>query len=80
METKNVKVYSTPTCPFCVMAKEWLRLKGVDYEEKNVAEDMDARQEMVEATGQTGVPVIMVDDEVVVGFNQALLESLLTKN
>lgn len=80
METKNVKVYSTPTCPFCVMAKEWLRLKGVDYEEKNVAEDMDARREMAEASGQTGVPVIIVDDEVVVGFNQAQLEALLAKN
>ena len=80
METKTVKVFTTPTCPFCVMAKEWLRLKGVEYEEKNVAEDMDARQEMVEASGQMGVPVITVDDEVVVGFNQTMLESLLTKN
>lgn len=75
-----MKVFTTPTCPFCVMAKEWLRLKGVEYEEKHAADDMDARREMIEASGQMGVPVITVDDEVVVGFNQTLLESLLTEN
>lgn len=80
MEMRKVKVFTTPACAFCVMAKEWLRLKGVEYEEKDVADDMDARQELVEVSGQMGVPVIMVDDEVVVGFNQTQLEALLTEN
>jgi len=77
MKQPKVKIYTTPTCPFCVMAKEWFRVKGLEYEEKNVAEDMEARQEMVELSGQMGVPVITLDGEVVVGFNQTLLESLL---
>ena len=77
MKQPEVKIYTTPTCPFCVMAKEWFRVKGLEYEEKNVAEDMEARQEMVELSGQMGVPVITLDGEVVVGFNQTLLESLL---
>jgi len=80
MEMRKVKVFTTPACAFCVMAKEWLRLKGVEYEEKDVADDMDARQELVEVSGQMGVPVITVDDEVVVGFNQTQLEALLTEN
>ena len=75
-----IKVFTTPTCPFCVMAKEFLRVKGLNYEEKNVADDMDARQEMMELSGQMGVPVIAVDEDVVVGFNQTMLESLLTEN
>ena len=79
MEIKNVKIYTTPSCPFCVMAKEFLRLKGVEYEENDVTEDMEARQEMVEASGQMGVPVITVDGDVVVGFNQTQLESLLAE-
>jgi len=62
------------------MAKEFLRVKGLNYEEKNVADDMDARQEMMELSGQMGVPVIAVDEDVVVGFNQTMLESLLTEN
>ena len=77
---KTVKVYTTPTCPFCVMAKEWLRLKAIEYEEKDVIEDMEARREMVEASGQMGVPVIKVDDDVVVGFNQTQLETLLVND
>lgn len=77
---KIVKVYTTPICPFCVMAKEFLRVKGVNYEEKDVADDMDARQEMMELSGQMGVPVIAIDEDVVVGFNQTMLESLLTEN
>ena len=80
MEAKKVKIYTTPTCPFCVMAKEWLRLKGIEYEEKDVVEDMDARQELVEASGQMGVPVIMVNGEIMVGFNQTRLESLFAEN
>ena len=79
MNAKKVKIYTTPTCPFCVMAKEFLRLKGIEYEEKDVIEDMDARQELVEVSGQMGVPVIKVNGDVIVGFNQTQLESLLTE-
>jgi glutaredoxin len=62
------------------MAKEFLRHKGLSYSELDVADDLEARQEMLEISGQLGVPVITVDEEVVVGFNQTMLESLLTSN
>lgn len=73
----NVKVYSTPTCPYCTMVKDWMKENGVEFSEVDVAADQSAAQEMVEKSGQMGVPVITVDDEVVVGFDKPKLESLL---
>ena len=77
MADKQVKVYSTPTCPWCRKAKEYLQQKGVQYEDLNVAEQRDKLQEMVDLSGQRGVPVIKVDDEVIVGFNQAKIDQAL---
>jgi glutaredoxin 3 len=75
--SKKVVVYSTPTCSHCVSVKKYLKEKGVDYTDLNVAEDQAARAEMIEKTGRMAVPVIMVDDEVVVGFNKTKLDELL---
>jgi len=72
-------MYSTPTCPWCRKAKEFLQEKGIQYSDYNVAEDREKLQEMVQLTGQHGVPVITVGDEVVVGFNQAKIEEALTE-
>ncbi len=73
----NVTVYTTPTCSYCNAAKEFLTLIGVSFREVDVAADPVAAQEMVNRTGQRGVPVIDVNGTVVVGFNrQALLDSL----
>jgi glutaredoxin-like YruB-family protein len=77
MTAKSVTVYSTPTCPYCVRAKEYLTRKGVAYKDVNVAVDRTGAQEMVQKSGQMGVPVIVVDGKVVVGFDQRELESLL---
>lgn len=77
MNAKNVTVYSTPTCPYCVRVKEYLTKKGVVYRDLNVAVDRAAAHEMVQKSGQMGVPVIVVDDRVVIGFNQRELERLL---
>ena len=77
MNAKNVTVYSTPTCPYCVRVKEYLTKKGVVYRDLNVAVDRAAAHEMVQKSGQMGVPVIAVDDKVVIGFNQRELERLL---
>ena len=77
MNAKNVTVYSTPTCPYCVRVKEYLTKKGVVYRDLNVAVDRVAAHEMVQKSGQMGVPVIAVDDKVVIGFNQRELERLL---
>jgi glutaredoxin 3 len=75
--SKKVVVYSTPTCSHCITVKKYLKEKGVDYTDLNVAEDQAARAEMIEKTGRMAVPVIMVDDEVVVGFNKTKLDELL---
>lgn len=72
----EVKVYTTNTCPHCVSAKEYLKEKGIDFEEKNVQTDAEARQELM-AMGHMGVPVILVDGEEIVGFDKARLDELL---
>ena len=77
MADKEVVVYSTPTWPYCHRAKEYLSRKGVSYTEHNVAQDRDKAREMIQKSGQMGVPVIIVDDKVVVGFDRARLDSLL---
>ena len=74
---KNVTIYSTPTCHFCHMAKDFFDEKGVTYTEYNVAEDADKRAEMVEKTNQMGVPVIDVEGDIVIGFNEAKLKELI---
>ena len=77
MAEKNVVVYSTPTWPWCTRVKEYLSQKNVTYTEYNVAQDKDKAREMVEKSKQMGVPVVIVDDTIVVGFNQTELEKLL---
>lgn len=67
---KKVQIYSTPTCHYCNLAKEYFDGKGVEYEEFNVAFDLGKRKEMVEITGQMGVPVIVVGNKVMVGFDE----------
>ncbi|MDX1535502.1 MAG: glutaredoxin family protein [Candidatus Spechtbacterales bacterium] len=74
---KSVTIYTTPTCHYCHAAKEFFKENNVEYTEKNVAEDTEARQEMVEKSGQLGVPVINVDGELVVGFNKDVLSKML---
>ncbi|MFA7216960.1 MAG: glutaredoxin family protein [Candidatus Paceibacterota bacterium] len=78
--TKKVTIYSTPTCHFCNMAKEYFNENGVKYEAFDVASDMEKRKEMMEKSGQMGVPVIVIGNEVVVGFNKPLIEDLLAKS
>ena len=77
MSDKQVVIYTTPTWPYCHRAKEYLSRKGVSYTEHNVAVERDKAKEMIQKSGQMGVPVITIDGEVVVGFNQGLLDSLL---
>lgn len=74
---KTVTIYSTPTCHFCQMTKDFLKEKGIAYTEHNVASDLEKRQEMIQKSGQMGVPVIFVGDELIVGFDKERLESTL---
>ena len=77
METKKIEIYSTPTCHFCHMAKDWLTEKKVAFNDYNVGEDMVKRKEMVDMTGQLGVPVIKIGDEVMIGFNPEQMAKIL---
>lgn len=74
---KTVTIYSTPTCHFCNMTKEFLKEKGIGYSEFDVAHDLEKRQEMFQKSGQMGVPVIFVGDEMIIGFDKERLESSL---
>lgn len=75
--TKHVTVYSTPTCPYCRQVKDYLAQKGIAFTDHNVASDLEARNSMVQKSGQLGVPVIEVDGQVVIGFNRAKIDELL---
>ena len=74
---QTVKIYSTPTCVYCKMAKEFFKKNNISYEEYNVAEDEKAREEMVNKSHQLGVPVIEVGDKIMVGFNEGELRKAL---
>ena len=73
----TVAIYTTPSCHFCHMAKEFFAEKGIKYEEYDVAADGAKRQEMVDLTHQLGVPVIRIDDSLIVGFNKPKVAELL---
>jgi glutaredoxin-like YruB-family protein len=77
MAAKEVKVYSTPTCPWCKKAKQFLDANKVTYQDFNVAQDHAARDEMVKKSSQTAVPTIIIDGEIVVGFNESVLKEKL---
>lgn len=74
---KTVTIYTTPTCHFCQMSKEFFKANNVQYTEYNVAADMEKRQEMIEKSGQMGVPVIFIGDEMIIGFDKKKFESEL---
>lgn len=74
---KTVTIYSTPVCHFCQAAKEFFSENDIEYTEHDVAADQSKRQEMIEMTGQMGVPVIQIGDDVVVGFDEAKVKELL---
>jgi len=74
---KAVTIYSTPSCHFCQAAKAFFKDKNITYTEFDVASDVEKRQEMIEKSGQMGVPVIFVGDQMMVGFDEAKLSGLL---
>lgn len=77
MADKEIKVYSTPTCPWCRKTREYLQSKGISYEDYNVAEQGDKLQEMVDLSGQRGVPVLKIGDEVIVGYSEPKINQAL---
>ena len=77
MISMNVKVYSTKFCPYCKMAKDFLKEKKIPFEDINVQEDQNAAKEMIEKSGQVGVPVIEIDGQMVIGFDLDTIKKLL---
>ena len=72
-----VKVYSTNSCPWCVKAKNYLKSVNIDFEEFNVQEDMEARDEMINKSKQMGVPVLDINGTVIVGFDKNAIDKAL---
>jgi glutaredoxin-like YruB-family protein len=74
-----IKVYSTPTCPWCHRLKDYLKSKGIEFEDIDVSENQEAADEMVEKSGQMGVPVADINGKIIVGFDQAVIDTELAK-
>jgi len=74
---KSVKIFTTPTCAYCKMAKEFFKQNNIQYEELDVTQNAQARDEMINKSGQMGAPVIFVGDDIVVGFDRPRLSEVL---
>jgi len=74
---KKVAIYSTPSCQYCNMTKEFFAKNSVEFVNHDVSQDQKAREEMIEMSGQMGVPVIQVGEDIVVGFDEEKLTELL---
>jgi glutaredoxin-like YruB-family protein len=72
-----VKVYSTPTCPYCMMAKSFLKQNGIKFEDIDVSKDKKAVTEMFNKSGQMGVPVLDINGKIIVGFDREAIKSEL---
>ena len=75
----KIKIFSTSNCPYCRMAKEYFSGKGIEFEDIDVSKDRAAATEMIETSGQMGVPVIDIDDDIVIGFNVPRIEEVMKR-
>ena len=74
---KKVTVYSTPTCPYCIKAKQFLKDSKIDFENIDVSSNQEKAQEMVNKSGQMGVPVLDIEGKIIVGFDQEAIKKEL---
>ncbi|MFA5355900.1 MAG: glutaredoxin domain-containing protein [Candidatus Omnitrophota bacterium] len=74
---KNVKVYSTPTCPYCIRAKQFLKESNIVFQDINVSGDQAAAEEMMRVSGQMGVPVLDIEGDIIVGFDKERIKTAL---
>lgn len=72
-----IKIFSTPSCPYCIALKDWLKTKNIEFEDVNVAEDEKVRDEMIQKSGQMGVPVVEINGEIIVGFDKERIAKIL---
>lgn len=73
----KVKIYSTPSCPYCYLLKEYLKENKIEFEDVDVSQDEEALNEMVRKTGAMAVPVLEVDGQIVIGFDKEKIDKLL---
>ena len=73
----SVMVYSTATCPYCVMVKDYLRQHKIQFEDVNLSNDRDRIEEMINKSGQTGVPVLDINGQIIVGFDRNAIKNAL---
>jgi len=73
----KIRVFSTPTCPYCVTLKEFLKENNVAFEDIDVSQNQAALDEMIKKTGQTGVPVVEIDGQIIIGFDREKIVKLL---
>jgi len=76
----NIKVYSTPGCPWCNVAKDFFKSHDINFQDIDVSINQKSAEEMIKKSGQMGVPVIEIDDKIVIGFNKPVLEEILGIN
>ena len=75
----TIKIYSTPTCPYCIQAKEFFKKAKIDFEDFDVSKDQEKAKEMVEKSGQSSVPVIDINGKIIIGFDKEKIEETLKK-
>ena len=74
---KKIKIYSTSTCPFCIRAKQFLKDNSIDFEDIDVSTDQAKAQDMINRSGQMGVPVIDIDGKIIIGFDKEKIKTAL---
>ena len=77
MSQYNIRVFSTSACPYCVTLKEYLKQHNLEFEDIDVSEDMKAQKEMIEKSGQMGVPVVEIDGQIIIGFDREKISKIL---
>ncbi|MDP2912882.1 MAG: glutaredoxin domain-containing protein [Candidatus Omnitrophota bacterium] len=74
---KKVIVYSTPTCPFCIRVKQFLKESGIPFEDIDISQDQEKAEEIIKRSGQMGVPIIDIDGQLIVGFDKEKIKEVL---
>lgn len=74
---KTVKIYSTPTCPWCIHTKQFLKDNNIAFEDVDVSSNQTAAEEMIQKTGQMGVPVLDIQGEIIIGFDKERIKAAL---
>jgi glutaredoxin 3 len=75
--SKKIRIYSTPTCTYCIILKKYLDEKNIEYENLDVSQDEEAQKEMIAKTNQMGVPVVDIDGEIIIGFDKEKIDNIL---